>query len=148
MLRLMILPALLALATCGSTDDLRAITVDEDFEMAPGDTLRVMNEAGDDLEGLLIFESVYEDSRCPLNVDCVWAGEATVRLRLLYADETEHTATLTVPGLRPEGVPYEEAYRATMAGYVVHFTRLDPYAEAHTAGTDARGHFRLERIFR
>lgn len=148
MLRLMILPALLALATCGSSEDFRAVTVNEDFEMSPGDTLRVVSETGDDVEGLLIFESVTEDSRCPLEVDCVWAGEATVQLRLLYADETEHMARLTVPGLRPDGVPQDEAYRATLAGYVAHFMRLDPYAEARDAGSEAVGSFRLERIVR
>ncbi|MBN2412872.1 hypothetical protein JXQ31_14380 [candidate division KSB1 bacterium] len=44
-----------------------------------GDTLNV--GYGTTLQNIqehiwITFDSVYEDSRCPLNVDCVWAGNA------------------------------------------------------------------------
>ena len=39
-------------------------------EMAPGDTY---SEAGTSIR----FDGIPEDSRCPLNVECIWAGEAT-----------------------------------------------------------------------
>ena len=64
----------------------------------------------------ITFERVEADSRCPRAVVCVWAGDATVRLRLDHAtgpaDATLHT------GLEPK--------QAAHAGYVVRLLRLAP----------------------
>ena len=45
-------------------------------------------------ERLLIeFTDVLADSRCPVNVTCIHAGEATIELRLTLGDDTQ-TVTL------------------------------------------------------
>lgn len=47
------------------------------------------------------FERVVEDSRCPSDVDCFWAGQATVAVRLESSGrrvKTLGTANLTVQG--------------------------------------------------
>ena len=45
------------------------VPLGSEFTLAPGETALV----GDD--GLLVtFESVTEDSRCPMDAICVWAG--------------------------------------------------------------------------
>ncbi len=37
------------------------------------------------------FESLEEDSRCPLNAYCIWEGQATVKLKFNDADESSLT---------------------------------------------------------
>jgi hypothetical protein len=64
------------------------------------------------------FESVTDDSRCPQGVDCIWAGNAEVNLRLtLSASET-----VTIK-LNTNLDPREAEHR----GYRVKLARLDPY---------------------
>jgi hypothetical protein len=44
--------------------------------------LKINQDAAIEGEGLsVVFESVVEDSRCPEGVDCVWSGNAKVRIR-------------------------------------------------------------------
>lgn len=46
------------------------------------------------------FERVTEDSRCPKDVDCVWAGQIGVEIGLKKADKTLGAANLIVQGNR------------------------------------------------
>ena len=83
------------------------------FELRPGQTARVGTS------GLVVgFRGVATDSRCPVDVTCVWAGDAALRIRLAMrgGDWTPfdlHTTleprsaayagfTLSVVGLSPE----------------------------------------------
>ena len=59
-----------------------AITLGQPFELALGATARVP-----DSPHSVTFEAVPQDSRCPAGAMCVWAGEATVRLRVISAGE-------------------------------------------------------------
>ena len=44
--------------------------------------LKINQEAAIEGEGLaVVFESVVEDSRCPEGVDCIWSGNAKIRIR-------------------------------------------------------------------
>jgi hypothetical protein len=44
--------------------------------------LKINQEAAIEGEGLaVVFESVLEDSRCPEGVDCIWSGNAIIRIR-------------------------------------------------------------------
>ncbi len=57
--------------------------------MAEGDVV--------DLEGTFLqFARVLEDSRCPPDTTCVWAGELVVEMRL--HGEVSTTFDLTLPG--------------------------------------------------
>lgn len=77
----------------------------------------------------LTFEAVPTDTRCPQDVECVWAGDALVELRWQGADVELHTGveprsaglgptTVTLVALAPQ--PYAnatippQAYRATL----------------------------------
>ena len=64
------------------------------------------------------FDRVAEDSRCPEGVQCVWAGNAKVVLRLSKARKRASTLSLNT-GLDPK----QGAYR----GYEVKLVKLDPY---------------------
>src|SRR5687768_17789148 len=58
------------------------IAVDRDFDLKPGRTARV-----DGTAITVSFVGVPEDSRCPTDVQCVWAGNGAVR-------SEEHTSEL------------------------------------------------------
>ena len=85
----------LATAGCDSSDpDTARSQVEADLSLELGDTARA-----DGLE--ITFESVVQDSRCPEDVVCVWAGLAQVALRL---DGTVDTLLVTDPELAPGAV--------------------------------------------
>ena len=51
--------------------------------------LKINQEAMIEGEGLAVrFESVLEDSRCPEGVDCIWSGNAKIRLRSVKQKQT------------------------------------------------------------
>jgi hypothetical protein len=57
--------------------------------------LKINQEAAIEGEGLaVIFESVLEDSRCPEGVDCIWSGNAKVRIRSTKQKQTPATIEL------------------------------------------------------
>jgi hypothetical protein len=151
-----LLLALLAPAgACAITRDMPAdppaVRPSEPFTIAPGDTVRVMDEDLAIEEGRLVFEEVLTDSRCPAGVSCVWAGEAQVRLTLFYGDGTVHEAHLEIPGMLQFGVPPDAADFTEIGGYTVRFLRLDPYPDAETGlpgQEDRTGIFVLDRLYR
>lgn len=66
-----------------------SVEVGEAFDLAVGQRVRV----GDG--GLVVgFRGVREDSRCPVDVTCVWAGDAAVALSLAIGQGGARTATL------------------------------------------------------
>jgi hypothetical protein len=67
--------SLLSLATCGRSPT--EVALNEEFELGLGQSVRVAGHST-----VLTFERVREDSRCPVDVTCVWAGNAVVVLRV------------------------------------------------------------------
>lgn len=66
-----------------------AVPVGQDFVLRVGQTVLV--------EGAgfgITFVAVTEDSRCPVDVTCVWAGNATVELKVGMTDAVDTTVTL------------------------------------------------------
>jgi hypothetical protein len=96
--------------------------------LAPGGVHRI---AGTDLT--LVLEAVAQDSRCPKGVNCVWAGDAAVRIRLEppptaytlhtndgFEREIAHgNVRVRLVSLTPEptadGPPRPDTYRATLS---------------------------------
>ncbi len=70
----------------------------------------------------LRFLGVADDSRCPLDVQCVWAGNAVVRLRLTGGEAASDVGLNT--GLDPKSAPY--------AGYTVVLSGLAPAPRSGT----------------
>ncbi|MBI2866867.1 MAG: hypothetical protein HYX97_00860 [Chloroflexi bacterium] len=75
-------------------------------------------------EGLVIrFVAVEADSRCPRDVQCVWAGEARVRVEVTREGrQGAVTVVLTEPGGSSKA-------KTQLEGYTVEH-RLGPYPEA------------------
>ena len=109
--------SVLCMATCGAGTPTspRPVSLDEDFELAPAQSARV----GD--SGLLLkFDRVTGDSRCAVDVQCIWEGDATV------------TVTATLPG-RDDG--HLDLHTTTSGGgkregkfgdFTIALTRLAP----------------------
>jgi uncharacterized repeat protein (TIGR01451 family) len=104
---------------CGISDV--KFQLDQDFRLAIGETASI------DSERLRFrFLEVSEDSRCPLDVDCVWAGQATVVVSLEVDGEDIGELSLTLRGgqdrIAPDGTVQSE-----IGDYAVTLVRLDPY---------------------
>jgi hypothetical protein len=67
------------------------------------------------------FQSVPEDSRCPINALCVQAGQATVQLVAQRSGFAAQSVALTIPGALAS---------VSYAGYTVRLTKLEPYPVA------------------
>jgi hypothetical protein len=74
---------------------------------------------GEDLR--VAFEDVIEDSRCPLNVECIWEGRASYTVRFTHG-ELSTRMVLTEPGLGGRAIDRFLDYEIT--------AMLDPYPEA------------------
>lgn len=94
-----IVPALMlcTLASCMATQpDSRSqpgIDDGDAFTLTPGDSVNLANE------GLLTYLELVEDSRCPLDVQCIWAGEARIAFTWQPVGGDRRRLTLTTtPG--------------------------------------------------
>ena len=83
-----------------------------DPELGQEFTLRAGQEVLLKGEGLKVrFDSVVEDGRCPPEVQCVWQGNAKIRLRLVKAPEGEGLIELnTAEGHDPKKFPAVGTY--------------------------------------
>ncbi len=103
---------------------------DRQIVLSPGDSQRIP-----DTDLTVVFEAVVEDSRCPVGTNCVWAGDAIVRMRIDSANakptrymlhtndgferEVVHgTVRIRLSSLTPEPTadrrPRAEDYRVTL----------------------------------
>lgn len=115
-----------ALAACGGSQqsDLAtepAATVEaragETFRMRPGTIARVGTD------GLLIaFRAISEDSRCPTDVTCVWAGDAVARIQAAVG-RTDWTSYDLHTTLEPQSIEF--------AGHVITLVSVEPARRAN-----------------
>jgi len=68
------------------------------------------------------FEEVIEDSRCPANVQCVWAGQARVKVNISGPNMPEETLELIV-GKKDKDVLY------SAEGFALKAINLAPYPD-------------------
>jgi hypothetical protein len=76
-----------------------------------------MGRSADNGEITVTFDAVSEDSRCPSDVQCVWAGNGAIRLTLEGGDETE--VVILNSTLTPR--------QASFGPYTIGFRDLTPY---------------------
>lgn len=104
-----------------------------EYELGQEFSLPVGEEASITGEGLRIeFTEVTADSRCPKNVECVWAGEASYTLKISRGNDSEQVE-ITEPGA--EG-PVTHVWQ----DYEIH-TSLEPYPQ--DPGDIEAGDYRL-----
>lgn len=74
---------------------------------------------GEDIEIKLL--NVTEDSRCPSDVECIWAGRATVSVNVIRSGRDGGSFNLTL------GSPYEALASKSLDGYSLRLDKLEPY---------------------
>jgi len=72
------------------------------------------------------FESVVEDSRCPKDVTCVWAGDAKILISVRRANGKEAKIELHTNGQFAQTGKYQQ--------YVIKLVALDPYPRTSAKG--------------
>ena len=83
-------------------------------------------------ESLSVKLTAINDSRCPAEVTCVWAGHAVVTLQASKPGMAPATLLIGTQSPRGMGLPYEASY----AGFQFHLLALGPSA-AEVAATRA-----------
>jgi hypothetical protein len=95
------------------------------------------------------FANVVNDSRCPVDATCVWAGTATINLAFKPAGASDELEVLAVlpGGVSPDDVA--SLIPVDADGYRITLTRLDPVprtdAREGAAGGSARATLRIEK---
>jgi hypothetical protein len=113
---LLFLCVIFAAPSCGGLNDVQ-VGLDEEFCLSIGQYASV---TGEDLA--INFQEVTEDSRCPSDVTCVWAGRVSCVVEFTQTGSS-YRMTLTEPGLMSEYTREEyEEYEITF--------HVTPYPEA------------------
>ncbi len=103
------------------------VQLNEVFQLALGQTARLPSE-----NLSIAFQAVVEDSRCPVNVQCVWAGNASVTLEVVQAGQSNKTLTLNST---------IEPHAANYGNFRIRFEDLKPQPQADR--TIQPGEYRL-----
>lgn len=104
-----------ATASSGNPASPTDASLDQPFKLSPGASVVIKAET---LE--VGFDRVLSDSRCPRGVNCIVAGEATVRVWLSKSATTREDRELKTPG----------AEEAVYGAYRIKLVSLDPYPTA------------------
>jgi hypothetical protein len=107
----------------GCYADTSKVGLDEEFSLSIGESAKIR---GEDFE--ITFLEVLEDSRCPKDVECIWAGRATSLVKIKTTDSAEDFELIET-GLT------DLPNRLTYDGYWIYFSLL-PYPEL-PGGIDA-----------
>lgn len=107
----------LSLSGCAGTPPEVEASLGQEFSLSIGQSALI---TGQDLE--IRFEKVVEDSRCPKDVTCVWAGRVSCIVEFTDSDSL-YRMVLTQPGLTDQYA--QETYKE----YQLTF-HVEPYPEA------------------
>ena len=84
--------------------------------------LKINQEGTIEGEGLAVaFESVLQDGRCPEGVDCIWAGNAKIKIRLGKQKQTPGAVELNT-GVKPKS--------SSFLDYEIKLVALNPRPKA------------------
>ncbi len=88
------------------------VLIDTEFSLGIGQTATIEGE-----KLVIKFKAVLEDSRCPVNVVCVWAGNGKVEFEVLDIDGQNKTVILNTE---------EEPRTTTLKGHKLTLISLNP----------------------
>ncbi len=71
--------------------------------------------------------SVTEDSRCPSDVQCVWAGQVSVLIAAIRASNGDVVGNFTLTALASGGPGLNMSSAVNVEGYVVKLAAVEPY---------------------
>jgi hypothetical protein len=90
---------LLAGAGCAGVQTAAVVEPGASFSLAPGETAAVRGT-----DARLTFKRVVDDSRCPVDVTCVWAGDARIEVTISRNGTADETRTLGITPPKQEAV--------------------------------------------
>jgi hypothetical protein len=93
--------------------DTKEVALKQEFKLKVGQEMLV-KEAGIKVS----LEAIVEDSRCPTGVNCIWAGNGKVSIKLSKAKSDSASVELNT---------YQGPKSAAYEGYEIRLVRLDPY---------------------
>lgn len=82
---------LLAASGCTGVQTAAVVEPGASFTLAPGETATVRGT-----DARLTFKRVTEDSRCPVDVTCVWAGDAKIEVTISRNGAADETRILSI----------------------------------------------------
>jgi hypothetical protein len=88
------------------------VLINKEFSLGIGQTASIERE-----KLFINFKAVLEDSRCPVNVVCVWAGNGKVEFEILDIDGQNKTLTLNTE---------DEPRATTLKGHKLKLISLNP----------------------
>jgi len=113
----LLVTAFITIALCAPKIDNKTVTLTDSFSLAIGQSASI------DGEGLGIkFVDISADSRCPLEVLCIWQGEVACLVEITHSG-TGQEKVLTHPGLT------NEMSKAQFGAYQFTFS-VEPYPKA------------------
>ena len=132
---LAVVPFLVAVA-CGGGVTNPSTTIGKEFTLRPG-AMATVTDAG----LRLALDKVQDDSRCAVDVTCIWAGDAVAMVRLIPASGGEESKQLHI-----NGAP-ERPAQVERGDFVVKFVRLTPapHSQRPIRPEDYRATFVIER---
>ncbi|HAB53126.1 MAG: hypothetical protein A2315_16405 [Ignavibacteria bacterium RIFOXYB2_FULL_35_12] len=92
------------------------VSLGEEFSMRVGESAVISNYGVE-----IKFDSVAEDSRCPTDAMCIWAGNAVVILQLKESDRNEQSVKLNT-FLNPKDVEFSDL--------IIELKGLSPYPQS------------------
>lgn len=116
-----------------SGEEAISVKVEQPFELGIG-------ESADFRTAIITLTAVTEDSRCPVDVDCFWAGEATVE----FATSTGESFALVIGG--GNGVDARAAYQIGELLLQIEALSPEPHSEQPIAPADYRATLRLRAM--
>ena len=120
------------IATSGCAGIKTTSTVDPgaSFTLAPGETAVVKGA-----DARITFNKVTDDSRCPVDVTCVWAGDAHVEVTISRNGVPDETRILSITPPKHE---------TTVGNLRIRFVSLAPVP--HQADPSPRRNYRAEFV--
>lgn len=118
---------LVCLSGCGGTDvsGYRTLPLDEDVVVGVGEKMGITGDGVTELE----IKSIRDDSRCPVNAECVWAGTAFAVLEL---HKKPRLASADAPPPETLSIEYLKDNTTTLTvrpRYKIAFIQLKPEAQ-------------------
>lgn len=85
------------------------------------------------------FKRISEDSRCPKDVNCIWAGVAVAEIEVMGT--ATRPVTLSLASLDNKGRNYHQS--ADFNGYKITLMEVNPYPEAAQGSNELNGKYRI-----
>lgn len=93
----------------------------------------------DEYQMNVTFKGISEDSRCPKDVNCIWAGVAVAEVEVMGT--ATRPMTLSLASLDNKGRNYHQS--ADFNGYTITLTEVNPYPVSAEGTKNLKGKYKI-----